>query len=176
MPVIPRTRSNSLERIAGMWPCLHPALRKKKNRKKKRKILAQTFATGLGGVAHFTLKLPHPVPSENEGGRRESQSASRDAELRPITSSQVRDYRGWFAVEPTAQRFPCQSWDGATVGWRPRARSRKLKTVSVSKRFWILFLMSWKGERHSRSGSSSATSGAFKLLPALTRPTSQVAV
>lgn len=111
MPVIPRTRFNSLERIAGMWPCLHPALRKKK------KILAQTFATGLGGVAHFTLKLPHPVPSVNESGRRERQSASRDAEFRPITSSQVRDYRGWFAVEPSAQRFPCQSWDGATVDW-----------------------------------------------------------
>lgn len=173
MPVIPRTRFNSLERIAGMRPCLYPALRLKK----EKKIYSRTDVRNRSGwsCAFYVETSTSCSQRKNEGGRRQSQSTSRDAEFPPITSSQVRDYRSSSATEWTAQRFSCKSWNGATIGWHRGPPSRKRRRWVFMKTILNIIFMSWRVETHSRLGSSSATSGAFKLLPALTRPTSQVA-
>lgn len=133
--------------------------------KKGEKYVAQTLATRLGGVAHFTLKLPHPVPSENDGGRREHQSAWRNAVFRPITSSQVRDYRGSSAVDRTAQRFSCKSWDSETVGGDRGPRVANLDGECFSKYCEYCFYVVKSGNTLPL-GLFLGNKRAFKLLPA----------
>lgn len=104
MPVIPRTRSNSLKQKLE-WSS-STAL--------TYEDCGQMFVTSQGGVACFTLKCPHPVLG---GIRRQAQQPISFEEVRhqPIGSLEFRDLRRWYrsTVYCTAQLFWRKSGDSS---------------------------------------------------------------
>lgn len=89
MPVIPRTRSNSLERTLE---CAAASTLSYVN-------CGQMFATSLGGVALFTLQFPHPVLGYS---RWQAQQPISFKELRRSTNQKfaTRDLGDLFSSVP----------------------------------------------------------------------------
>lgn len=143
MPVIPRTRSYSLERIAGMWPCLHPALRKKKKRKKN----SRTHVRNRSGWSCAFYVETSTSCSQRERGWQAR--APIGFERRGVSANHKFTSPGLPGLVrggTYGATFPVSILRRRNCRLRPRARSRKLTTVSVSKRFWMLFLCceKWK--------------------------------
>lgn len=113
------SHSSDAFQLAGAYSwnvALPPTALRKKRKKKSRTDIRNRSGWSCAFYVETSTSCSERE-REREGDRREHQSASRDAEFRPITSSQLRDYRSSFVVDRTAQRFSCKSWDGATVGW-----------------------------------------------------------
>lgn len=117
----------------------------------------------------------HILFSTETSDRRVSQSALRNSVARPIRSSEPRDVGDLFgsSVYSTAQHFLWKSWDRTTDRlYRERLQLLNL-TVSNVCLVGIVFIK-WRMKTYFCLGCSFEIRGADKLLPALTRPRSQV--